>query len=106
MVIGDPHRLSQAIRNLLSNASKFTEKGKIQLVAKVVEQGPSEIEVALTVSDTGIGMSKDALDRCYQPFSQADPSIVRSYGGTGLGLPITKQIIEGLGGSIALRSKP
>ncbi len=96
----DRDKLKQAVLNLLSNAAKFTEKGEIK-VAAWQENG----NVKLTVSDTGIGMKKEALDYIFEEFRQADMSSTRKYGGTGLGLAIVRRFINLMGGDIAVESE-
>lgn len=96
----DRDKLKQAVLNLLSNAAKFTEKGEIK-VAAWQENG----NVKLTVSDTGIGMKKEALDYIFDEFRQADMSSTRRYGGTGLGLAIVKRFINLMGGDIGVESE-
>jgi signal transduction histidine kinase len=96
----DRDKLKQAVLNLLSNAAKFTERGEIK-VAAWQENG----NVKLTVSDTGIGMKKEALDYIFEEFRQADMSSTRRYGGTGLGLAIVKRFINLMGGDIGVESE-
>ena len=97
----DPVRLQQILLNLLSNAVKFTPAGKVELaVARAGER------LLLRVSDTGIGMTAEQIDRIFNPFEQADGSITRHYGGTGLGLTITRRIVTMMGGEIDVRSTP
>ena len=108
-ILGDPARLKQILVNLLGNAVKFTEKGEIS--ATVSASGPSSRiygseEIMFAVKDTGIGISKDQLGRLFQPFSQADPSTTRKFGGTGLGLVISKNLAERMGGRIWAESEP
>ncbi|KAL1960905.1 hypothetical protein VTO42DRAFT_5889 [Malbranchea cinnamomea] len=106
LVMGDPVRLHQIFMNLLSNSYKFTPKGSVAVRAKVDKEDAEKIRVTCTVSDTGIGISKEQLSRLFRPFSQADSSTARSYGGSGLGLSICKAIIEDvLGGKIWLDSQ-
>lgn len=104
---GDPGRLRQVLLNLLSNAIKFTEKGEV-IVRVTAEPAASDESgkslIKISVSDTGIGMSRETVHRLFQPFTQADGSITRRYGGTGLGLSIAKLLIELLGGHIGVRS--
>ncbi|MBP8019311.1 MAG: response regulator, partial [Hylemonella sp.] len=100
-IMGDPTRLRQVLINLLVNAIKFTEKGSIEL-----RQGTDGGQLIFSIRDSGIGMDSDALDRLFQPFSQADQTITRRYGGTGLGLVISKELVEGMGGSIEVDSAP
>ncbi len=107
---GDPNRLRQVILNLVNNAVKFTEKGELNVS---VETGPAEfaadnstIALEFSISDTGIGIPEDRLKRLFQPFSQADSSTTRKYGGTGLGLTISKYFVELMGGRISVDSQP
>jgi signal transduction histidine kinase/FixJ family two-component response regulator/CHASE3 domain sensor protein len=107
-IIGDPLRLRQVILNLLSNSIKFTDKGTINLLVSALKdnQNHSEkINLCVSVTDTGIGISKDMLDKIFDNFTQADTSIARKYGGTGLGLSITKKIVELQGGEIHIESE-
>ncbi len=98
--IGDPHRLMQILHNLLGNAVKFTEAGRIRLTLEASD--PTEIVV--TVQDTGIGMSADHLARLFDPFAQADSSISRRFGGTGLGMSIVKRLVGLMGGDLQIDS--
>lgn len=99
----DAMRLKQCLLNLLSNAAKFTHGGSVQLFARrVILPGASRIR--LEVSDTGIGMSPDAVSRLFSPFVQADSSTAARFGGTGLGLSITRALVEAMGGSISVAS--
>lgn len=98
-VLADENRVQQILFNLIGNAIKFTHQGHVEVTAKA--QGNN---VALTVSDTGIGIEPEHKERIFQPFEQADGSIHRSYGGTGIGLTITKQLVELHGGELSLRS--
>ena len=102
----DEQRLRQVIVNLLSNAVKFTpETGDISLFVRVLAKEADHIHLQFEVLDTGIGMSPGQLAKLFQPFEQADSSISRTYGGTGLGLTISKQIVEMMGGSITVESE-
>lgn len=107
-LVGDANRLRQVLLNLLSNAVKFTESGLVRLAASVVDDAVIEGQVRLRfeVSDTGIGIPSVALDTLFQPFIQADASTTRRFGGTGLGLTISKQLVELLGGEIGVESTP
>jgi signal transduction histidine kinase len=96
----DPQRLKQVLLNLLSNALKFTKEGHVALI---VERGFGQ--VALSVSDTGIGVSKEAQARLFQKFVQAEGGTAREFGGTGLGLVICKHLMEMMGGTIQLSSE-
>jgi CheY-like chemotaxis protein len=101
MVYTDPTRLRQILVNLLGNAIKFTEVGEVRLAVKYLDaDGQSRIQV--DVIDTGIGMTPEQVDRLFQPFVQADTSTTREYGGTGLGLTISKRLAEVLGGTICV----
>jgi PAS domain S-box-containing protein len=101
----DQTKLRQILLNLLSNAGKFTERGTVTLA---VERQPatSGDRVRFRVSDTGIGMTPEQLERLFQPFTQADASTTRRYGGTGLGLTISKHFVEMMGGTILVESEP
>ncbi|HEY2158022.1 MAG TPA: response regulator, partial [Isosphaeraceae bacterium] len=102
---GDLTKVRQALFNLLSNASKFTENGRISLaVARETVDGSDWFEFRVT--DTGIGMTEEQLARLFQPFTQADASTTRKYGGTGLGLTITRRFCQMLGGDVTVASKP
>ncbi|MEG2172340.1 MAG: response regulator [Desulfovibrionaceae bacterium] len=103
---GDALRIGQVFNNLFSNAVKFTERGNITLTCSLVGIDSATATVRCTVSDTGIGMSEAQLSRLFSAFVQADSSITRKYGGTGLGLTITKRLVEIMGGTIAVESRP
>ncbi|MDR0442208.1 MAG: response regulator [Treponema sp.] len=105
-LLGDPLRLRQALINLLSNAVKFTNVGMVKLLASVEKVGENKVKAHFEVKDSGIGMSKEQIEKIFQPFVQADESITRKYGGTGLGLPITCKIIEMMGGELHVESAP
>lgn len=100
----DPTRLRQILLNIMGNAVKFTEQGKIGLVAWLDQTSPASPLLQIEVSDTGIGMSAEMLDRLFSPFTQADSSTRRQYGGTGLGLTISRRLAELLGGQITVQS--
>jgi CheY-like chemotaxis protein len=112
--IGDAMRLSQVVTNLFSNAVKFTpEKGKILLTVEEVkemekeaEHGENRARLRFVVSDTGIGMTSEQMERLFNAFQQADTSIARRYGGTGLGLAISQKIVEHMNGHIEVASEP
>jgi len=101
---GDYHKLTQVFTNLLNNAFKFTAKGEITVVVatKKVEQ---TIVLSIEVNDTGIGIAEDKIDKIFEPFSQADASTTRDFGGTGLGLTISKKICQQMGGDLTVTSK-
>ncbi len=96
----DGQRLEQILRNLLSNAFKFTERGSVELRVGRASDG----QIALSVADTGIGISADKQKAVFEPFRQADGTISRKYGGTGLGLSICRELVRLLGGTLALKS--
>ena len=102
---GDPYRLRQVLNNLINNAIKFTDKGAVLVAIKNIACENEDIILKFTVKDTGIGISNEELKRLFKKFSQVDGSITRKYGGTGLGLVITKQLIELMGGSIRVESE-
>ena len=103
-LIGDPLRLGQVLINLVSNALKFTEQGRIDIDVTMQESDEGSICLAFTVSDTGIGIPPEQQRRLFAPFAQADSSITRRFGGTGLGLSICRQLVELMGGEISVRS--
>ncbi|MFT6835812.1 MAG: two-component system sensor histidine kinase BarA [Francisellaceae bacterium] len=105
IVIGDQLRLNQVITNLLGNAIKFTNNGIVSVILKVLEPVGSKQYFKIEVTDTGIGMSKAQVDNLFQAFSQADSSTTRKYGGTGLGLVISKNIIEMMQGQVGVDSQ-
>ena len=98
-VVGDPIRLRQILINLLINAVKFTEKGTVELRVAV-----DEGQLVFSIRDSGIGMDEETLEKLFQPFVQADETISRRYGGTGLGLLITKELVTAMGGSVEVDS--
>ncbi len=103
---GDSLRLTQILMNLCSNAVKFTPRGEIEISVRKRSQDDSTVLLEFCVADTGIGMTERQLERTFVPFSQADSSTTRLYGGTGLGLFITKRFVELLGGAISVESRP
>ncbi|MBF0438463.1 MAG: PAS domain S-box protein [Magnetococcales bacterium] len=103
---GDPLRLGQILLNIANNAIKFTEKGEVAVITEVLQQGADFIRLQFTVRDTGIGLTPEQIDGIFQSFTQADSSITRKYGGTGLGLTISKRLIELMDGSIRVESTP
>jgi PAS domain S-box-containing protein len=106
-LIGDPLRLSQILTNLVGNALKFTARGGIELAIRVAETpGPTKLLLEFAVSDSGIGMTAEEQERAFKAFSQADSSTTRRYGGTGLGLAICRRLVELMGGSIGVASRP
>jgi CheY-like chemotaxis protein/HPt (histidine-containing phosphotransfer) domain-containing protein/two-component sensor histidine kinase len=105
-VRGDPVRLRQVLTNLLSNALKFTERGSVSLSVTRKGETRTQHDLHFEVKDTGIGISKTGANNLFRPFSQADASTTRLYGGTGLGLVICKRIIDLMGGQIGVESEP
>lgn len=105
-VVGDSARLGQILTNLLSNAIKFTEKGEVEIEVNVLAEQGDEVQLAFCVRDTGIGITDEQQGRLFQSFTQADSSMARKYGGTGLGLTISQRLVQMMGGEIKLSSKP
>lgn len=103
---GDPLRFGQILLNLSSNAVKFTETGEIVVAIKPLKLESNTVKLQVKVKDTGIGMTREQIDRLFQPFNQADTSISRKYGGSGLGLAIAKYFIEQMNGNIRVESEP
>ncbi len=106
LLIGDPHRLSQVLINLAGNAVKFTEQGEVMVRVVRARETSDEIVLRFSVIDTGIGMSQTEINKLFHPFTQADSSITRKFGGTGLGLTISKRLVEMMGGRIWVESTP
>ncbi len=104
-LIGDSFRLQQILNNLINNAIKFTEQGSITVEVKRLSSSDDMIELQFSVKDTGIGIAQEDMDLLFKSFSQVDGSNTRKYGGTGLGLVITKQLVEIMGGRIWVESK-
>src|SRR5664280_2703226 len=105
VLLGDPVRLHQIILNLVSNAVKFTSKGKISVTVKLASEDDEKVTIQFSISDTGIGIAKDKMDKIFDNFQQASSNTARLYGGTGLGLAIVKQLVEPQNGSISVKSK-
>jgi PAS domain S-box-containing protein len=104
-IIGDPGRLRQILLNLVGNAIKFTARGEVVVTVAKEEDVGEAVVLRFEVADTGIGIPADKLDRVFEAFSQADTSTTRQYGGTGLGLTISRRLIELMGGQIAVDSE-
>ncbi len=104
-LIGDPGRIRQVFTNLVGNAIKFTKKGHIKVRGEIKEENDDLVKIHFTVEDTGIGIPKNRQDRVFNSFSQADGSVTREYGGTGLGLTITRELIHLMEGEIWLESE-
>ncbi|NLN06877.1 MAG: response regulator [Firmicutes bacterium] len=105
-LIGDPTRLRQVIDNLVNNAIKFTEQGHVTLSVQKTGERDGKVHLQFAVSDTGIGIERHMMGKLFQSFSQVDSSTTRKFGGTGLGLVISKQLVEKMGGSIWAHSEP
>lgn len=103
-ICGDPNRLRQIMANLLGNAIKFTEHGRIDALVRIASEDSQAVMLRFEVRDTGIGISREARSRIFEAFSQADDSTTRKYGGTGLGLAISKQLVELMGGAIGVEN--
>jgi two-component system sensor histidine kinase/response regulator len=106
LLIGDPHRLGQILTNLVNNSVKFTERGEIVVSAALLQQTGEKCQLQFSVKDTGIGMTSEQAAKLFQPFTQADMSTTRKYGGTGLGLTVSRRLVELMGGQIWLNSEP
>ncbi|MEM9330882.1 MAG: ATP-binding protein [Pseudomonadota bacterium] len=103
--IGDPTRINQVLSNLINNALKFTETGSVSLHVYLERSGANSF-LRFDVKDTGIGIKPEAIGKVFESFSQADQSTTRKFGGTGLGLPICKKLVEAMGGEISVHSEP
>jgi CheY-like chemotaxis protein len=104
-ILGDPGRLRQILLNLVSNAIKFTEQGEVALSVSIEQDSEKKSKIRFTVTDTGAGIPEDQQARLFKSFSQGDASVTRKFGGTGLGLKISKQLTALMGGSIGFESK-
>jgi two-component system sensor histidine kinase/response regulator len=105
-LVGDPLRLGQILVNLSNNAVKFTDSGEIVVSTELIKKDDARVTLKFSVRDTGIGMTAEQAARLFQPFAQADSSTTRKYGGTGLGLTISKRLAEMMGGEIWVESEP
>ena len=105
-VEGDSHRLHQVLTNLVGNAIKFTEHGQVTVTVENNPEQPAPGHLRFAVNDTGIGIAPDKQEQIFQAFTQADGAITRKYGGTGLGLTISKRLVELMGGQLWLESQP
>ncbi|MES2149205.1 MAG: PAS domain S-box protein [Pseudomonadota bacterium] len=106
VLLGDPLRIEQILLNLVSNAIKFTDAGRVEMRLATVPGTDGMLTLQLIVADSGIGMTRGEIERIFMPFAQADASITRRYGGTGLGLAICERLAEGMGGAIEVVSVP
>jgi signal transduction histidine kinase/DNA-binding response OmpR family regulator len=106
LLIGDPLRLSQVLINLAGNAVKFTQHGEVIVRVARARETNNEVVLRFSVIDTGIGMTQQEIDKLFHPFTQADSSTTRKFGGTGLGLTISKRLVEMMGGRIWVESNP
>ncbi|WP_051620274.1 response regulator [Paenibacillus sp. UNC451MF] len=104
-LIGDPLRLEQVLLNLCSNAVKFTPKGQVVVKIELVEELHDSVLLQISVNDTGVGISRELMDHLFEPFTQADGSMSRKFGGTGLGLVISSFLIEKMGGTLEVDSE-
>jgi CheY-like chemotaxis protein len=104
-IVGDVFRLNQVIINLMNNAIKFTEKGEVEIAANLQSINNDSISIQFVVRDTGIGIPKDKISIIFESFKQANMDSTRKYGGTGLGLTISKRLVEFLGGTINVKSE-
>jgi len=104
-LIGDPLRLGQVLINLGNNAIKFTEQGEITLAIQALEKSDDRVSFRIEIRDTGIGMTKEQTDKLFEAFSQADSTTTRKFGGTGLGLTISKNLVELMDGEIGVVSE-
>jgi len=105
-LVGDPLRLGQILINLSNNAVKFTDSGEIVVATELVKKDEAQVTLKFSVRDSGIGMTAEQAAKLFQPFAQADSSTTRKYGGTGLGLTISKRLAEMMGGKIWVESQP
>ena len=105
-VLADPIRMQQVLANLVSNALKFTARGEVVIRAHLVDRDDGEDHVRLSVSDTGMGVSREDRERLFEPFTQASEEIAPRFGGTGLGLSISRRLAELMGGTIEMHSEP
>jgi PAS domain S-box-containing protein len=105
MLIGDPVRLHQIILNLVSNAVKFTSEGEIIVSVRLLNEDDERVNIEFAVSDTGIGIPEEKIEKIFENFAQASSNTSRLYGGTGLGLAIVKQLVKAQGGNISVKSK-
>ena len=106
VVLGDSFRLSQILLNLLSNAIKFTDQGSVELAGRLLRDAPEELELEFRVTDTGVGIPAEKLETIFESFQQAYTDTARRFGGSGLGLTISRRLAEQLGGQLRVESQP
>jgi len=104
-LFGDSHNLTKVFMNIIGNAIKFTKSGEINVDCKVINGKNNDMEIIFCVKDTGMGIPEDKLHNIFDAFSQADPSVTKKFGGTGLGLTITKKLVELMNGKVTVESK-
>jgi CheY-like chemotaxis protein len=104
LLVGDAVRLRAALENLIDNAVKFTDRGAVRFEANTTRAARGGVKLIMTVTDSGIGLSRDEIKRLFRPFTQASPDIARRYGGAGLGLAVVKLLAELMGGDLTLTS--
>lgn len=105
VLMGDPYRLNQVFMNMISNAIKFTEKGSVWMNATLLSESEGVQKILIVIEDTGVGIKKEYLNKIFDKFTQEDETVVRKFGGTGLGMSITKQLMELMGGEISIESE-
>ncbi|MCC7029693.1 MAG: tetratricopeptide repeat protein, partial [Chitinophagaceae bacterium] len=105
ILIGDPTRLSQILMNLAGNSLKFTEAGSVRIICEQIACHEDKVKIAFKIRDTGIGISEEYVNKIFESFTQAGTDVARKYGGTGLGLTISKQLVELMEGTISVESK-
>lgn len=103
--LGDRHRLKQVLTNLIANAIKFTESGEVALTASVAERSGDRLRIRFEVRDSGVGISGDQREQIFKPFFQVDEAASRKFGGTGLGLSVSRELVEMMGGAISFESE-
>jgi len=106
LLVGDPNRLRQVVLNLVDNAIKFTEQGEVVVIISPRGQTADRVELQFTVLDTGVGVPPEKRQRIFKPYDQGDTSVSRRYGGTGLGLAVSAQLVRLMGGRIGVHSRP